>query len=130
MVSSVRLEWRRARSIALITIPGRTEAALQSMVLAERLLHRVQRAVGCGDAFDGDDRRALSLQREHVAGLDRRTVHVHGAGAALGGIAAHVGAGQAQVVADEVYQERSRLHLGRDRLAVHGHRHFDWHGSP
>ena len=43
-----------AKSIALITMPGRAEAALQAVVLLERRLHRVQRAVGLGDALDGE----------------------------------------------------------------------------
>jgi AMMECR1 domain-containing protein len=45
------------------------------------------------------------------------------AGPALAGVAADMGAGQVQMVAQEMDEEGSVLHLGRDGLAVH--RQFD-----
>ena len=77
---------------------GRTEAALQPVMLAERRLHRVQLAV-FGQAFDGRDLRLRGLQREHGAALHRHAVDVHDARAALAGVAADVGAGQIEVLA-------------------------------
>ena len=100
------------------------EAALQAMMLAKRLLHRMQRAIGLGQAFDGDDIGALCLHRQDVAAFHRATVQVNGAGAALTGVAADVSAGEAQVFADVVDQQRARLDFGADRLAVHAHRYL------
>src|SRR5437660_12749028 len=48
---------------------------------------------------------------------------MHDAGAALAGIAADMGAGQVQMIAQEIDKEGPVLDLGRDRLAVH--RQFD-----
>ena len=98
----------------------RAEAALQRMVLAKRRLHRVQLAI-LGQALDRDDLCAFGLHREDRATLDRLTVDVHHAGAALAGVAPHMGAGQIEVLAKELDQERARLDLSRHRLAVHRH---------
>src|SRR5262245_42497757 len=68
-------------------------AALQSVMLAERLLHRVERAVGICKTFDGGDVRALDLPHEDRARFDRLVVHVHHTGTALGRVAAHMRAG-------------------------------------
>src|SRR5262249_19706983 len=70
-----------------------TIAALQPVMLAERLLHGVQRAVGIGETFDSGDVRAFDLPDEDRARFDRLAVHVHHAGTALGRVAAHVSAG-------------------------------------
>ena len=48
--------------------------------------------------------------------LIARPFMMHGAGAALRGVAADVGAGEAQVFADERDQQRARLDLGRRRV--------------
>ena len=40
------------------------KAALQTVALLERRLHRVQRAVGSGQPFDGGDLAALDLDRK------------------------------------------------------------------
>src|SRR5258706_14318707 len=48
---------------------------------------------------------------------------MHDTGAALAGIAADMGAGQVQVIAQEIDKEGTVLDLSRDRLAVH--RQFD-----
>src|SRR5262245_13230863 len=68
----------------------RAEATLQTMVLAERFLHRMKRAV-LGQALDGDDVRAFTSDRQRRAGFDRLAVQVHNAGAALACIAADMG---------------------------------------
>ncbi len=64
---------------------------------------------------------------EHGAGLGRAALDVHDAGAALAGVAAHVRAGEAQMIAQELDQQHARVDLGGDRLAVHGHGHM--HGA-
>ena len=105
---------------------GRAEAALQAVHHAETFLQRRQRAVGVGDAFDGGDVAALGLHREHGAGLHRHAVDIDGAGAAMGGLAADMGAGEREVLADEMHQERARLDEAFDLGAVdlHGHMSF------
>ena len=64
-------------------------------------------------ALDRGDLRAVGLHRQHGAGLDRLAVDMHDAGAALAGVAADMGAGQAQLLAQELDQQRARLDLGR-----------------
>jgi hypothetical protein len=105
------------------------EAALQAVVLLEGCLHRVQRAVGLGEALDGEDVGPLRLHGEHRAGLHRLAVHVHGAGAALRGVAAHVRAGETQVLAEVGDEERARLDLPGDSLAVDLHGYPDCHAA-
>ena len=103
---------------------GRAEAALQAVVLAERLLHRMQgRAVG-GQALDGPDLMPVSHDRQRGAGLDRLAVEMHDAGAALRGIAADMGPGQAQVLAQELHQQRAGVDIGVDGIAVHDKRNL------
>ena len=51
----------------------------------------MQRAA-LGQALDGDDLGTLGLDREHGAGLHRLAVDVDGAGAAMAGLAADMGA--------------------------------------
>src|SRR3954466_1190040 len=83
---------------------GRAEAALQSVVLLEGRLHRVQRAV-CRQALDGGELRALRLHGEQVATLHRLAIEEHGAGAALRGVASDVRSREAQVLSQEVDKE-------------------------
>src|SRR5262245_32797872 len=52
----------------------RAISALQAVVLAERLLHRMQGTVRLGEPLDGGDVGALDLPGEHSAGLHRLTV--------------------------------------------------------
>src|SRR5262245_11928204 len=69
---------------------GRAITALKRVVFAERRLHRMERSAGWGQALNGCDLRALTLQREHRTRLHRQTVHVHDTGSALRGVAADV----------------------------------------
>ena len=56
-------------------------------------------------------------------------VHVHDAGAALRRVAAHMGAGEPQVLAQELHQQGARVDVTGDGFAVH--RHSDGgHGFP
>src|SRR6267378_2694987 len=52
---------------------GGTEAALQAVIVAECLLHRMQRCA-IGEPLDGEHVRALRLPGEHRAGFDRLAV--------------------------------------------------------
>ena len=77
---------------------GRAEAALDAALLEERALQRVQ-LVAVGEALDRRDLAAVGLQREVGARVHGLAVEQHHAGAALGVVAALLGAGQADLVA-------------------------------
>src|SRR6266852_5613047 len=98
---------------------GRAEAALQAMMLAERLLHRMQRRAVGGKTLDGLDLLPVSHDRERGAGFDRLAVEMHDAGAALRGVAADMGAGQPQILAQKLHQQGAGVDVGVDGIAVH-----------
>ena len=107
---------------------GRAEAALQAVMLAERLLHRMQRRAVGGQALDGPDLVAVGHDRERGAGFHRLAVEMHDAGAALRGVAADMGAGQPQIFAQKLHQQGTGVDIGVDGIAVHdqgnlGHQH-------
>ena len=66
------------------------------------------------------DLAAVRGGREHRAGLHRHAVHVDDAGAALRRVAADMRPGQAEMVAQELHQQRAVLDLARLGPAVHG----------
>ena len=72
---------------------------------------RVQLA-GAGQALDGRHLVAVGLDGEHRAALDRLAVEEHGAGAAVGGVAAGVGAGEPEALAEQVGEQQPGLDLG------------------
>ena len=72
--------------------PGRAEPALQSVLFIKTFLNRMQNTC-VGEAFDGQDFRALTLHRKVGAGLDGLAVDVDGTGTAMARFAADVGAG-------------------------------------
>ena len=84
-------------------------------MLAERLLHRMQLAVDCGEALDRRHGGAVDLDRQHGARLHRAAVDMDDAGAALAGVAADMGAGQPQMLAQELDQQRARIDVGASR---------------
>jgi hypothetical protein len=106
---------------------GGAVPALEAVVLLECLLHRVHR-VPIGEALDGGDRQAIGLDREHRARLHRLTVDVDRAGAARRGVAADVGAREAEVLAHEMHQERTWFDVAGSFDAVDRHR--DLHVPP
>ena len=75
----------------------RADAALRGAMLEEGGLQRRQFAVG--EAFDGAHRAARNAGYGNQAGADRLAVEQDGAGAAVAGVAADLGAGQAELVA-------------------------------
>src|SRR5262249_53558938 len=77
------------------------EAAWHVVVLLERCLHGMQGSIGTRDAFDRQDVGAFGLHGDDRAALDRSSVQVHGARAALRRVAADMGPGEPQVLADE-----------------------------
>jgi Rrf2 family protein len=83
----------------------RAVAALEGVLILERLLHRVEGAVRVAEALDRGDLAAVGLGGEDGARLHRDAVQCHRAGAALGGVTADVGAGEPEAVAQEVDEE-------------------------
>jgi hypothetical protein len=63
-------------------------------------------------ALDGSNLAAVGLNGEESAGLDRSVVEQHDAGAAARRVAANVGAGQPDNLADEVNQQQPGFDLG------------------
>src|SRR6185295_8736374 len=119
-------DFRFARTIGLRQQPvgghqhaGRAEAALQSVLLAEALLQRMQLAVAL-EPLDGDDRGAVGLDGQHRARLDRLEIDDDGAGAAVRRVAPDVRAGHLQLIAEEVHQQQARIDLRLVRDAVDG----------
>src|SRR5881227_1069791 len=99
--------------------PGRAVAALEPVVLPERLLQRVERAVpALRHSLDRLDVAAVRLRSQHRAALHRLAVQKHRAGAAVRGVTADVGAGQAKVVAQVVDEQKPRLHFRLARLSI------------
>ena len=88
--------------------PRRAITALQAVLVPERLLQRRQ-TIGRGEALDGDNALAVGLRGEHQAGAHRLALDQHGAGAAHTVLAADMGAGEADLVAQEVGKIDARL---------------------
>ena len=78
--------------------------------IPERLLDRVQLAA-LGEPFDGRDVAAVGLHRQTGAGLYGDAVHPDHTGAALAGVAPDLGAGEAQVIPQEMDQQHPRVHV-------------------
>ena len=83
--------------------PRRAGAALRAAAGEERGLER-RRAAGPGETLDRLDAPALDLARGDEAGADLLPVEPHGARAAVAGVAADLGAGQAEVLAQDVHE--------------------------
>jgi hypothetical protein len=104
--------------------PRRAEAALQRVVLVERLLQR-RELFGVGQSFDRLDGAAVGLHRQHQAAAHDLAVHADGAGTAHAVLAADVRAGEAELLAQEVDQVLARLDAPRDALVVDGQCGFE-----
>ena len=91
-----------------------------------RRLHVAELAVRPGQALDGDDVGAVGLDGEHQARPDRLAVDEDGARAAHAVLAAEVGAGQPEVLAQGVGERLARLdeHPPRRRRSRSAHRHL------
>ena len=91
-------------------------AALERLRVEERLLHRMQCAV-LRETLDRGHHASGGTEGRHQAGMDRRAVEPHRAGAAISRIAALLYAEDA-AVAQECAQALSGLRLGGKELAV------------
>src|SRR6266550_6596776 len=90
-------------------------------MLTERLLHRMQRPVRLSQSFDRGNLRAFALQSESGAGFSSNTVDMNDASTTLGGITPDMGAGQAQIFAQELHQQGARFYIPGDGFSVHRH---------
>src|ERR687896_2342970 len=90
--------------------PRGAEPALERVRLVECALERVQLAVR-REALHGPDRAAVCLGCQHQARPDGLAVELDRARAAHALLASDLRAGQPRAVADEVGQERARLHV-------------------
>src|SRR6185503_10762963 len=91
--------------------PRRAEAALEPVLLPERVLERVQRAVAGLHSLDRRDVRAIRLDREHRAAFHGLAIDGDGARAALARVAPDVGPGELQVLAEELDEHASWLDI-------------------
>ena len=109
---SVGLGVRAMRSSAAISIPG-VQAPHWAPPQARNAAWSARRAVGPGETLDRLDAPAVDLARGDEAGADLLAVEPHRARAAVAGVAAHLGAGQAEVLAQDVDEAPSpvRSHL-------------------
>ena len=96
------------------------EAALEAVLVPERLLERVEGRRPSAMPSIVLTSRAVGLDGEHRARLGALAVDVDGAGAAVARVAADVGAGQPEDVAEEVDEQEARLDVGLAGLAVDG----------
>jgi len=94
----------------------------------ERLLERMQPAAG-RQALDGHDLVPVRLRREEQAGAHRQPVIEHGAGAADAVFAPDMGAGQRQLVAQEIHEQQPGLDPALVTHAVDGDRHLAVRGA-
>src|SRR5215470_19535387 len=79
----------------------------------------MKRAVRAGEPLDSLDTMAVRLDRQHETASDRLLVEQHGARPAHAVLAAHVGAGEIEIVAEELRERGARLCLPLARSAVH-----------
>ena len=86
-------------------------------MLEERLLERVKAGV-LAQALDGEHPLAGDLGDGNRARSDGIFIHNYGAGAAQGGAAAELGAGEAEVVAQHPQQHALVVDRHAHRLAV------------
>ena len=88
---------------------GGAVAALDGVGFPEGFLQGMQ-VVRRAQPFDGHNLVAVGLHGEHQAGTDRLAVEQDGTGPAHAMLAADVGAGQSQIVAQKVAQQQPWLH--------------------
>jgi len=87
------------------------------MIFFESLLQRAKLAL-ISQTFHRNDRRLVRLNSEHQTGAHRRAVIEHGATAADTVLAANMGAGQVQILAQKVGEAFARLDFFFNGLAV------------
>ena len=105
----------------------RAEAALGTIEIDQRPLHRVQRAVRPGEMLDGENLAAVQAAYELDAAIDRLIAQApiegahanHRAGAAVAFVAAFLGASQPGLQAQIIEQGHAGVDVGQhDRLGA------------
>ena len=98
---------------------GRADAALRRAHRHESALQERELAAGAGKAFDGAHDAAFALADGDDARAQRLAVEQHGAGAAVAGMAADLGADEAELVAQGVGEAARRCAEQLGRGAAH-----------
>ena len=98
-------------------LAGRAVAALKAIVLDESSLHGMQ-IISFGESLDGGDLVAIVHDSKTEAGVHSRAVNENGTSATLAMIAALLGSGQAEPLAEKVKNGSSRIDLQVMFLAV------------
>ena len=88
------------------------------MMLLEELLHVVQ-SLGSVHPFEGDDLGSLGLHRQQSARSRRLSVYHDGAGAARTFSASDLQCRQAEIVAQEIAQQKTVGYVAWHLLPVH-----------
>ena len=96
----------------------RADAALRRAVRHERALQRRERTVGAGETFDRRHRAPVALADADDARADLLAIEQHRARTAIAGVAADLGAGQAELVAQGVGETPRRVAGELARAAV------------
>src|SRR5437899_7579110 len=104
----------------------RAKAALQSVAIAKGGL-QVGDLAAVGQSFNGYDRCAVRLHRQHQAGTNDLAVHAHRARPANPMLATDMCSSQLQMLAQEVRQVETRQNMRIDGFTVDFER--DWHRS-
>lgn len=102
----------------------RAVAALERIMIDERLLQRLQRSIR-REAFDRRDRGTIGHDRKREAGIDAPPIHQDCARAALPVIAALLCASQVEMVPQHVEQGRPGRDPQLSRRAVNRYRDRD-----
>jgi hypothetical protein len=112
----------------------RANAALGAAAVEYGLLQAVQ-VGGWREAFDRGDVSSVCLQNRDEATVDEQVVYQDAAGATFAFAASFLGAGQAEVVAQDVEQAFHGINVECSRLAIHRERNLAvgagiGHGAP
>ena len=98
----------------------RAETALQPVLVAQRLLYRMQRAIGPGQSLHGRDLTALRLDRQHQTRAHGQSIDHDRARPTNTVLAADMDTGTAHVDTEEVAQGLPPFHRGLDLTAIEG----------
>jgi hypothetical protein len=79
------------------------------------------------EAFDRLHLVPVGHHRKRGAGLHRFAVEMHHAGAALRRVAADMGTGQPEILAEELHQQRAGIDIGGYGITVHDEGNFGHH---
>src|SRR5262249_145934 len=109
-LSLIRLRMLLQQSTRRHDHPGRAIAALQTMVLPETLLHRMQPRFG-SESFNRRHLRAVSLNREQPPGLHRSPIEQNRACPADRSLTSDVGPCEPNKIADEMNKQQTRFNV-------------------